>query len=110
MSLPKSNADVNYQMAKLVDLHFVAGINQNRRAHFFDHGGPLEPIAVLETAAQIDRAWHRFSFKDDRPSAALAAVFARVTLKPGAICCQIDRAPIIARLTIITGSLGAEWP
>ena len=62
-------------MAKLVDLHFIAGINQNCRAHFFDYCRSFKAISGLETAAQIDRAWHRFSFKDDRPSAALAAVF-----------------------------------
>jgi hypothetical protein len=43
-------------MAEFVDLHFVAGIEQDRCAQLFNHRGAIESITGLEPVAQEDWA------------------------------------------------------
>ena len=37
--------DIDHQMTKFIHLHSVAGINEYRRAHFFNHRRTFETIA-----------------------------------------------------------------
>src|SRR4030095_3215296 len=67
---------VDCEMAELVDLHFVAGIEQDRRAQLFNHRGAIESITGLEPATQIDRTINGLpaAVEDHGPFAAFTLV------------------------------------
>src|SRR4249919_3935969 len=67
---------VDYEMAEFVDLHFVAGIEQDRRAQLFNHRGAIESITGLEPATKIDRTINGLptAVEDHRPFATFILV------------------------------------
>ena len=74
MDANRSVRHVDHQMAKFVDVHPVAGIDEDRRPELFDTGGPAEAITGIEAATQENRAIDRLAFEEYRPPSARAAV------------------------------------
>src|SRR5262249_22112218 len=51
-SLTLLDSHIDDEVAEFVNLYFIAGIEQDRRAQFFDHGWTVDSITNLQSVAQ----------------------------------------------------------